>query len=105
MTNIIKGLEVKLTCVFKRPLYANDNIKKQKGMERKLTSKEIEEQELAEKIAPLIAEWHALLVKREHGITVEKDSYIGERSVEIANEIAALKATHKETDKNKSANQ
>lgn len=55
------------------------------------TQKEIEEQELADKLKPLFEERFALDLKRGNGVTLEKGGYIGDRTKEIEEEIAKLK--------------
>lgn len=61
-------------------------------MNKELTPQEKAEQELADKIKPLIEERFALDMKRQNGITLEKDHYIGNRQREIEDELCQLKS-------------
>ncbi len=65
-------------------------------MEKKLTQKEIEEQELADKIRPLIEERNALEFNRGNGVTLKKNEYIGDRTAEIESELSKLKTSKKD---------
>lgn len=58
-----------------------------------MDKKEIEkqEQELADKIKPLINERRALEEKRGNGVTLHKNEYIGDRLRDIEKEIGKLK--------------
>lgn len=51
----------------------------------------LEEQELADKIKPLLKEIAELDFKRGNGITLEKNEYIGFRSAELEAQISQLK--------------
>lgn len=62
--------------------------------------KELAEQELADKIKPLIAEKIALEFNRGNGITLEKNDYVGDRLADIEKELGKLK-TEKKKLKNK----
>lgn len=55
------------------------------------TPQEKEEQELADKIKPLLEERLALELKRGAGVTLEKGGYIGDREREIEEELSKLK--------------
>jgi molybdopterin-biosynthesis enzyme MoeA-like protein len=57
------------------------------------SKKEIEDQELADKIN---AEILALDLKRGNGITLEKNEYIGDRTRELNEQLAKLKTTNHE---------
>lgn len=61
-------------------------------MSKELTPEEKAEQELADKIKPLIEERFALDMKRQNGITLEKNHYIGDRQRDIEKELEQLKA-------------
>lgn len=58
---------------------------------KKLTQQEVEEQELAAKLAPLFKEKFALDLNRGNGVTLEKSEYIGYRTRELEEEISRLK--------------
>lgn len=61
-------------------------------MENKQTSQEKAEQELANKIAPLIKERMELELKRGNGVSLDKNEYIGDRMADIDKEITQLKS-------------
>lgn len=60
-------------------------------MEKKLTPKEIAEQELADKITPIIKELQELEFRRGNGVTLQKNEYIGNRTAELESELSQLK--------------
>lgn len=66
-------------------------------MEKELTPEEKAEQELADKIKPLIEERLALELKRGNGVTLDKNYYIGGRTEEINNQLKELKKPKDET--------
>ena len=70
-------------------------------MEKKLTQKEIEEQELAGKVLQLLVEKTALSSKMSNGVTLEKSWYIGDRSKEIEKELSELKTNPSDNPSNK----
>lgn len=55
------------------------------------------EQELADKIAPLIKEITELDFRRGNGITLKKNDYIGDRQRELEAQIAQLKKPNHDT--------
>lgn len=65
-------------------------------MEKKLSQQEIDEQELADKITPLLKERMELDFKRGNGVTMEKNKYIGKRTSEIEAELNKLKTIKKQ---------
>lgn len=72
-------------------------------MEKELTPEEKAEQELADKIKPLIEERIGMDMNRQNGITLEKDQYIGARTKEIEEELSRLKSEKTDTENNKPA--
>lgn len=60
------------------------------------TDNELSEQELADKINSLFKERFALEEKRGNGVTLEKGSYIGDRTREIEKELSQLKSPKSE---------
>lgn len=62
-------------------------------MSKELTPQEKAEQELAEKIAPLIKEIIELESKRGNGVSLDKNEYIGDRLADIEKELSQLKST------------
>lgn len=64
-------------------------------MKKELTPQE--EQELADKLKPLFEERFALELKRGAGVTLEKGGYIGERTLELEEEIGKLKSPKPQT--------
>lgn len=62
-------------------------------MKKELTPEEKAEQDLADKINPLLKERLELELKRGNGITLEKGGYISERERDIEKELSQLKTT------------
>ncbi len=60
-------------------------------MEKKLTPQELAEQELADKIKPLIKELQELEFRKGNGVTLQKSEYIGDRTAELEAELSRLK--------------
>lgn len=60
-------------------------------MNQKKIEQEKQEQELADKILPLIKERMDLELKRGNGVTLDKSHYIGDRLTEIEDELGKLK--------------
>jgi hypothetical protein len=60
-------------------------------MSKELTPEEKAEQELADKISPLIKERQELEFKRGNGVSLDKNEYIGDRLEDIEKELSRLK--------------
>jgi hypothetical protein len=61
-------------------------------MSKEQTPEEKAEQELADKIAPLIKERMDLEFKRGNGVSLDKNEYIGDRLTDIEKELSQLKS-------------
>ena len=74
-------------------------------MKKELTPQEKAEQELADKIIPLVNEQQELYFKRANGVSLKKNEYIGERMADLEAEENKLKKELSQLKKSKQEHQ